>query len=85
MTAFLFGTMEVALKLTGSALDPFQLTFLRFLIGGLVLLPFAVGQMKRRQVRLTGHDILILAGVGLIGVTISMSLFQLSIVTVIYP
>ena len=79
ITALLFGTMEVSCKIGGSDLDPFQLTFLRFLIGGLVLLPFAVGQMKRRQVRLEARDILILAGVGLVGVTISMSLFQLSI------
>ncbi len=42
LTAFLFGTMEVACKLAGSELDPFQLTFLRFAIGGLILLPFAV-------------------------------------------
>ena len=79
ITALLFGTMEVSCKIGGSDLDPFQLTFLRFLIGGLVLLPFAVGQMKRRQVRLEARDFLVLTGVGLVGVTISMSLFQLSI------
>jgi len=79
ITALLFGTMEVACKIAADDLDPFQLTFLRFLIGGLVLLPFAVKQMKRRQVRLTGRDSLVLAGVGFIGVTVSMSLFQLSI------
>ena len=37
ITALLFGTMEVSCKIGGSDLDPFQLTFLRFLIGGLVL------------------------------------------------
>ena len=72
--------MEVSCKIAANDLDPFQLTFLRFLIGGLMLLPFAVRQMKRRQVRLEGRDILTLAGIGFIGVTISMSLFQLSIV-----
>ena len=80
ITALLFGTMEVSCKIAANDLDPFQLTFLRFLIGGLMLLPFAVRQMKRRQVRLEGRDILTLAGIGFIGVTISMSLFQLSIV-----
>ena len=79
ITALLFGTMEVSCKIGGADLDPFQLTFLRFLIGGLVLLPFAVGQMRRRQVRLEVRDILNLALVGFVGVTISMSLFQLSI------
>ncbi len=79
ITALLFGTMEVSCKIGGADLDPFQLTFLRFLIGGLVLLPFAVGQMRRRHVRLEVRDILNLALVGFVGVTISMSLFQLSI------
>lgn len=79
ITALLFGTMEVSCKIGGNDLDPFQLTFLRFLIGGLVLLPFAIGQMRKRGVRLTGKDILELTGVGVVGVAISMSLFQISI------
>ena len=40
LTAFFFSTMEVALKLAASGMDSLQLTFLRFLIGGLILLPF---------------------------------------------
>ena len=79
ITALLFGTMEVSCKIGGADLDPFQLTFLRFFIGGLVLLPFAVRQMRNRNVRLTGRDYLELLGVGIVGVTISMSLFQISI------
>ena len=42
LTAFLFGTMEVACKAAGSQLDPFQLTCIRFAIGGIILLPFAI-------------------------------------------
>ena len=79
ITALLFGTMEVSCKIGGADLDPFQLTFLRFLIGGVILLPFAVGQMKKREVRLGVKDIVNLAAVGFVGVTVSMSLFQLSI------
>ena len=79
ITAILFGTMEVSCKIGGANLDPFQLTFLRFLIGGLILLPFAIVQMRKRGVRLTIKDMLALAGVGILGVTISMSLFQISI------
>jgi len=40
--ALIFASMEVFLKIAGVSLDPFQITFLRFLFGGLVLLPFAV-------------------------------------------
>ncbi|MDR0876052.1 MAG: DMT family transporter [Clostridiales Family XIII bacterium] len=46
LAALIFSTMEVALKLAGSTLDAFQITFLRFLIGGLFLLPFAVHERR---------------------------------------
>lgn len=79
LTAVLFGTMEVACKVAGNNLDPFQLTFLRFTVGGLLLLPFAIRELKQNHIKLTGKDFLILAGVGSLGIPISMVLFQLSI------
>ena len=79
LTAFLFGTMEVACKAAGSQLDPFQLTFLRFAIGGLILLPFAVGELKKNSVILSVKDILTLAGVGALGIPISMVFLQLGV------
>ena len=71
--------MEVACKVGGSSLDPYQLTFLRFLIGGAVLLPFAVVDLRRKGVRPTGRDLLVLAGVGFLGVTVSMVMFQIAV------
>lgn len=41
-TAFLFGTMETALKFFGSLFHPIQITVLRFFIGGFMLLPLAL-------------------------------------------
>lgn len=79
LTAFLFGTMEVACKAAGSQLDPFQLTFLRFAIGGLILLPFAAAELKQNKIKLTAKDILILAGVGTLGIPLSMVFFQLGV------
>ena len=58
LTAFLFGTMEVACKVAGNQLDPFQLTFIRFAIGGILLLPFAAVELHKAHIRLTGKDIL---------------------------
>ena len=49
VSALLFGTMEVALKIGGSKLDSMQMTFLRFFIGGLVLAPFAVPETRERM------------------------------------
>lgn len=79
LTAFLFGTMEVACKAAGNQLDPFQLTFLRFAIGGLILLPFAAAELKKNRIKLTAKDILILAGVGALGIPLSMVFFQLGV------
>ena len=79
LTALLFSTMEVACKVAGNDLDPFQLTFLRFLIGGLVLLPPGIAEMRKKEIRLTGRDFLKLLGVGVIGIPVSMVLFQIGI------
>lgn len=79
LTALLFSTMEVACKVAGSDLDPFQLTFLRFLIGGLVLLPFGLSEMKRKGIRPEKMDMIKLLGVGTIGIPVSMVLFQVGI------
>ena len=79
LTALLFSTMEVACKVAGNDLDPFQLTFLRFLIGGLILLPFGIAEMNKKEIKLDSKDILKLLGVGTIGIPISMVLFQVGI------
>lgn len=80
MTAILFGTMEVACKAAGSQLDPFQLTFLRFAIGGLILLPFAIVELKKNNIRLVPKDFLILTGVGILGIPLSMVFFQIGVI-----
>lgn len=78
-TALAFGTMEVALKKGGNTFNPLQLTCLRFFIGGLFLLPFALRDLRRRAVVPTRGDALFFALEGLIGVVVSMTLFQLSV------
>ena len=79
LAALIFGTMEVALKIGASTMDPFQLTYLRFAIGGLVLLPFGIMEIRRRGITLRAADYMELAGVGTIGVVISMVMFQLGV------
>lgn len=79
LTAFFFGTMEVALKIAGSSLDPIQMTFLRFLIGGLVLAPLGYSDIKKRGAKITRGDWLWLFAVGIMGVTISMLAFQFGV------
>lgn len=80
----LFSTVEVASKLMQAnggvaGNSPFWLACLRFLITGLVLMPAAVRQLRRRSVRFGWKDLLILVGLGLLGVTIMSGLFHVSI------
>lgn len=79
ITAVCFGTMEIALKLGSSDFTALQMTFLRFFIGGLFLLPFALHDIKKRNIKITKSDILYLAILGLIGVCLSMTCFQLGV------
>ena len=77
--AFLFGTMEVTLKLAGAAFGALQLTCLRFFIGGICLLPFALRDIKKRKLKLTAGDWLYLFLLGFVCICISMVLFQLGV------
>jgi len=80
ITAFSWASMEVALKLVGSSMDPFQLTFVRFAVGGLLLLPFAIVEIKKHNLKLKIKDLLYLALLGTLCIPISMVLFQLGVI-----
>ena len=79
ITAFCFGTMEIALKIGGGDFTALQMTFLRFVIGGLFLLPFALHDLKKRRVHLTPGDFAWLVLLGIVGVCISMTAFQIGV------
>lgn len=67
-TAFLFGTMETALKFFGSLFHPIQITVLRFFIGGFMLLPLARAALKTHGAVLTKKGLPFLCQSRLIGV-----------------
>ncbi len=79
VSATLFSTMEIVLKTVGAQLDAFQLTFIRFLIGGLFLLPFAIKEIKKYQTVITKKDMLHMLSMGIVCICISMVLFQLGV------
>ncbi|MCD8357080.1 MAG: DMT family transporter [Clostridia bacterium] len=74
-----FSSFEVISKPTVVAISPAQLTFYRFLLGGCVLLPFALGELKKREVKLKAKDILIFCGLGFCLVCVSLNLAQYGI------
>jgi drug/metabolite transporter (DMT)-like permease len=79
VTTLAFSTMEIAGKSISGQFNPFQLTLIRFAIGGLFLLPFALLEMRRRELRLTWSDIGFFFLTGAVGIGVSMSFFQLAI------
>lgn len=79
LTALLFGTMEIALKMGSNQLDSVQLTFLRFLIGGILLIPFAYFERKKIGRSISKKHFLWTFLVGIVGVSISMLCFQLGV------
>ncbi|QYY85192.1 DMT family transporter [Pediococcus pentosaceus] len=79
MSTFLFSSMEIALKIAGGTFNPIQLNFVRFLLGGLLLLPFTLQRLRREQRHLTGRDIAAFSLTGFSCVLVSMTLYQLAI------
>lgn len=77
--AFIFSTMEIAGKIANSDFNPFQLNFLRFLIGGLILLIPSIRILKNKKIKLTKSDIKYFLLTGLLCVVISMSVLQVAI------
>ena len=75
----MFSSMEIALKMAGSAFNPIQLNLIRFFIGAVVLLPFALRALKQSGLKLVSADWRLFALTGLVCVIVSMSLYQLAI------
>lgn len=79
LSAAIFSTMEVALKLGGRDLDSIQLTFLRFFIGGIVLVPPAIVECRKSGYKFNMKDLGWMAATGIMGVSISMLSFQIGV------
>lgn len=71
--------MEVVLKIAGNQLDAFQLTLIRFFIGGTFLLPFALMEIKKFHTLITKKDFLHMLAMGIVCICISMIFFQLGV------
>lgn len=80
LSALLFSVMEIALKEVGNTFNPIQLTFLRFLIGSLLLFPLAIKKLITRGQGLKRQDIVFFSIAGFICVVVSMSFFQLAVI-----
>ncbi len=79
LSAVIFSTMEISSKMIAHDVNPIQLSFIRFLIGGLILLPIALKELKAKKIRLTLSDLRFFAAAGILCVVVSMTFFQLAV------
>jgi drug/metabolite transporter (DMT)-like permease len=77
ITILIFSTLEVVTSTLKGVINPLQLTFIRFFIGGFVLLPFALWKKEKLQIK----DWLFFLGLGVLNIFVSMGALQLSIST----
>lgn len=80
-TGINFGTLEVISKLMPH-LVPMQMSFLRFLIGGLVILPFGLIDVRRRKTPVGLKDMVLVTLLGTLLIPVSMTLLQFSVTKV---
>lgn len=80
LSAIIFSTMEIAGKVVSKEINPFELNFLRFLIGAVVLLPLAIKELRKRRIFLNKNDVGYFFVTGFLCILISMSFYQLAIV-----
>ena len=79
LCAVIFSTMEVLLKTVHGVFAPMQITCLRFLVGGVLLIPFAMRSIRKKNAVLTRKDLGFFACAGFLCVVIAMSLYQMSV------
>lgn len=78
ITIVFFSTYEVVNKAIGMQIDAFQINFLRFFFGGLLLLVFA---FIKKEVYISLKDLLYCCVLGILNVVISMGLINMSLRT----
>ena len=74
-----FTTLEPVSKLIANDVHPISMTCIRFLIGGVILLPFAIYQKKKNSISLRWQDYLYMALLGVLCICISMVVLQYAV------
>lgn len=79
ITAVAFTTLEPVSKLIANEVNPFSITLWRFLIGSLMLLPFAIRKIKKEKITVELKDIGILTLLGTLCICFSMVMLQVAV------
>lgn len=79
ITAILFVTLEPVSKLIAGDVNPFAITFWRFIIGSLILLPPAIVKMRKASIRISLKDLAAMSGLGILFICVSMIVLQVGV------
>jgi drug/metabolite transporter (DMT)-like permease len=79
LTAIIFTTFEPVSKLISSQINPVSMTFVRFLIGGLILLPFGIAKIRKNNIVLNKTDYITMILLGTLNICVSMVLLQYAV------
>lgn len=79
LTAFVFTTLEPVSKLIAFDISPFAMTFIRFFIGGVILLPISINKIKKNNLKLNKTDYIRITLLGVLCICISMVLLQYAV------
>lgn len=60
ITLIFFSSYEVVGKTLAGMVNPYQLNFIRFFFGGLILLPIAIRSLHKKEIKLSKKDIFFL-------------------------
>lgn len=74
-------SVDIVMKLASFQMNPFQLVFWRFLLGGLFCLPFALRTIRREKISFPPAAVTQFLLSGCICVVLSTGLYQIAIVT----
>jgi drug/metabolite transporter (DMT)-like permease len=77
LTVFFFGTNFTAVKLVVDSVPPILFAATRFTLAGLLLLPIAL--LSGPEGHLSRRDLLPMLGLGIVGVTVTQSLFTMGV------
>ena len=85
ITAILFVTLEPVSKLIAGDVNPYAITFWRFMIGAFILLPPAIVKIRKESIHIGVKDVAIMTGLGVLFICISMILLQVGVKTADSP
>ena len=74
-----FCLTEITLKTVAGVFNPIQINIMRFLFGGLVLLPFVLGKIRRDGIHFSAGDLRRFALSGFLQICVAMTLYQIAL------